>query len=81
MIQVGQFLTFFTFTSAGFLLVLRSKEGGLLMQDVVCNLVTIAVHVFLMIMQGEVARGCKLCVSSHPSAVFIGTAWIVASPS
>jgi len=77
-VQVGQFLAFATWTSAGFLLVIRSKEGGLLLQDFVWNLVTIACHMFMVIMQVFIALGPLAGTDAAPAvAVAFGCVYSV----
>lgn len=57
--QVGQYLAFAVWTAPGCLLVIRSREGGLLSQDVLWNVISILAQMFNLIMAVFVSLGSK----------------------
>ncbi len=57
--NVGQFVALGVWTSPGVLLVIRSREGGMLAQDVLWNIVSIITQVFNLIMAVFISLGSK----------------------
>jgi hypothetical protein len=57
--NVGHFVGFALWTSPGALLVIRSREGGMLSQDMLWNVVSIVTQAFNLVMAVFVALGSK----------------------
>jgi len=68
--QVGQFVAFALWTTPGCLLVIRSREGGMLSQDMFWNVVTIVTQMFNLIMAVFVSLGSKAPLFA-PAAVAV----------
>lgn len=75
--QVGQFVAFALWTSPGSLLVIRSREGGMLTQDVFWNVVSLLTQTLNLVMAVFVSLGSKAHLYA-PAAVAVSFGCIYA---
>lgn len=71
--NVGQFLSFGLYTFSGCVLVIRSREGGMLSQDIIWSVVSIIAQSFNLIMKVFIELGSQVALYSTAAiAVSIG---------
>lgn len=68
--EVGQFIGFILWTTPGWLLVMRSKEGGMLAQDVLWNVISILTQLFNLVLAVFVSLG-RVAHAYAPAAVAV----------